>query len=261
MSPTLDLSISNGVAHVELTRPEQSNSFDLPAARAFADAIRSIELDSEVRVVLLTGAGKRFCAGGDIASMIAAEDKSAYLQELADVLDSALQRLDSLPKSVVVAVQGAVAGAGLGVMLAGDLIVAERATKFVTGYAGIGLTPDCGVSWLLPRAVGQQRALQLILEQSVIDGDQALSWGLVTEVVEDDAQGRARELAELLAAGPSYALGQARRLLRSSWSGDRATSGADESRTIAAAIATPDAIALVAKFAAPPTAHESGSRR
>ena len=90
---------------------------DLPAARAFAEAVRAVELDDEARVVLLTGAGKRFSAGGDVASIVAAEDRSAYLHQLADVLDGALQRLDSLPKPVVVAVQGAVAGAGIGLML------------------------------------------------------------------------------------------------------------------------------------------------
>ena len=211
--------------------------------------MRAIERDDAVRVVLLTGAGKRFCAGGDVASMIAADDRGAYLQELAQVLDGALQRLDSLAKPVVVAVQGAVAGAGIGVMLAGDIIVAERATKFVTAYAGIGLTPDCGVSWLLPRVIGQQRALQLTLTPTAIDGDLALSWGLVTEVVEDDPVGRAHDIAHSLAAGPAHALGQARRLVRSSWSVDRAASGADETRTIASVVITPEAIALVERFA------------
>ncbi|WP_246161998.1 enoyl-CoA hydratase/isomerase family protein [Aeromicrobium ginsengisoli] len=237
------------MAHLELTRPERSNAFDLTAARAFAEAVQIIERDDAARAVLLTGAGKRFCAGGDIHSMIAADDSSAYLRELADVLDGALQKLDSLPKPVVVAVQGSVAGAGIGVMLAGDLIVADHATRFVTAYSGIGLTPDCGVSWLLPRAVGQQRALQLLLTPTVIDGDQALSWGLVTEVVSGNAVSRARELAASIATGPSHALGQARRLQRGSWSADRATTGADESRTIAAAITTPEATALVASFA------------
>ena len=248
MSASLNLTICDGVAHLEMTRPEQSNSFDLPAARAFAEAVRAVELDDGVRVVLLTGAGKRFSAGGDVSSMTAAQDQSAYLHELADTLDGALQRLDSLPKPVVVAVQGAVAGAGIGLMLTGDLIVAERATKFVTAYAGVGLTPDCGVSWLLPRAVGQQRALLLTLTPLAIDGDQALSWGLVSEVVDRDAVGRAHEIASSLAAGPSRALGQARRLQRSSWSVDRATSGADESRTIAKAVTTPEAKALLETF-------------
>lgn len=248
MSASINLTICDGVAHLEIDRPEQSNSFDLPTARAFAEAIRAVELDGSARVVLLTGAGKRFSAGGDVSSMAGAQDRSAYLQELADTLDGALQRLDSLPKPVVVAVQGAVAGAGIGLMLTGDVIIAERDTKFLTAYVGIGLTPDCGVSWLLPRAVGQQRALLLTLTPTAIDGAQALAWGLVGEIVDDDAVGRAREVASSMAAGPSQALGQARRLQRGSWSVDRATSGADESRTIANAVATPEAKALLESF-------------
>lgn len=248
MSASINLTICDGVAHLEIDRRDQSNSFDLPTARAFAKAVRAVELDASARVVLLTGAGMRFSAGGDVASMAAAHDRSVYLHELADTLDGALQRLDSLPKPVVVAAQGAVAGAGLGLMLTGDVIVAERATKFVTAYAGVGLTPDCGVSWLLPRAVGQQRALLLTLTSLAIDGDQALSWGLISEVVDRDAVGRGREVARSLAAGPSRALGQARRLQRASWSVDRTTSGADESRTIAKAVATPEANALLEAF-------------
>jgi 2-(1,2-epoxy-1,2-dihydrophenyl)acetyl-CoA isomerase len=248
MAATVNLSLSGGIAHLEMNRPEQSNSFDLPAAQAFAEAVGTIEKDDDARVVLLTGAGKRFCAGGDIASMAVADDRGAYLRELADVLDGALQRLNAMPKVVVVAVQGAVAGAGIGVMLTGDMIVAERTTKFVTAYAGIGLTPDCGVSWLLPRVIGQQRALLMTLTPTVLGSEQALSWGLVSEVVEGDPTERARQLASSFATGPSHALGQARRLQRAAWSVDRATSGADESRTIASAVRTPAAAELISRF-------------
>ena len=250
MADTLTLTVAKGVAHLEMNRPQRSNSFDLPAARAFDAAVRKVESNATVRVLLLTGAGDRFCAGGDVASMVAADDRSAYLKELADVLDGALQRLDAMAKPVVVGVHGAVAGAGIGVMLAGDFVVAERSTKFLTAYAGIGLTPDCGVSWLLPRTVGQQRALQLALTPKTLDGDEALAWGMVSEVVAEDAVGRARIVAEMLAAGPSHALGQARRLIRSSWSVDRATSGADEAVTISQAVEAPEAVALIEqKFA------------
>jgi len=248
MSQSLRLTTEAGVAHLEMTRPLRSNSFDLEAARAFEAAVRRTETDDAIHVVLLTGEGKRFSAGGDVGSMAAARNRGGYLQELADTLDGALQRLDALAKPVVVAVHGAVAGAGIGLMLAGDIIVAERSTKFVTAYSGIGLTPDCGVSWLLPRAIGQQRALQLALMPHPIDGEKALVWGLVSELVDGDPIGRAREIAQSLAAGPGASLGQARRLIRSSWTVDRATSGADESRTIAHAVTTPEAQNLIEAF-------------
>lgn len=137
--------VHDGLARLTLNRPEASNSMDLPTAEAFKTAVERAAADEKVRVVLVTGNGKRFCAGGDVGSMASAENRPAYLLELALVLDGALQRLATLDKPVVAAVQGAVAGAGLGLMLSADVIVAERSTKFLTAYSAIGLTPDCGV--------------------------------------------------------------------------------------------------------------------
>lgn len=242
------LNVADGIATVELNRPEAANALDLPLAERLAEVVEQLEAP-EVRVVLLTGAGKRFCAGGDVRSFVAAEDQPAYLEQLASKADRVLQRLGELGKPVVAAVQGAVAGAGLAIMLTGDLVVAARGTKFVTAYAGIGLTPDCGLSWLLPRAVGQQRALELMLTGRTLTAAQAHDWGLVTEVVDDAAVlDRARELAQSLAAGPAFALGQARRLVRSSYSVSRAAAGSDEARTIARAVRTEDAQRLIGAF-------------
>jgi 2-(1,2-epoxy-1,2-dihydrophenyl)acetyl-CoA isomerase len=240
--------VRDGVAHIRLNRPEASNAVDLPTAHELVSAVTVAGDDDGVRAVLVTGAGKRFCAGGDVASMLASDDQPAYLLDLAGVLDGALQSLAALEKPVVAAVQGAVAGAGLAVMLSCDLVVAEAGTKFVFAYPGVGLTPDCGVSWLLPRAVGQQRALELALTGRVLEAPTAQEWGLVTEVVVSDATSRAQELAGALAAGPSYAFGQARRLLRSSWESTRAGVGSEEARTIAVAVQTPDAERALTAF-------------
>jgi 2-(1,2-epoxy-1,2-dihydrophenyl)acetyl-CoA isomerase len=236
---TVSYVVADGVAHIELDRPEVSNAVDLATAQALGEAVRMAGADSGVGAVLLTGAGKRFCAGGDVGSMVVAEDRAAHLLELAESLDGALQALAALPKPVVGAVQGAVAGAGIGVMLSCDVVVAEMSTKLVFAYPGIGLTPDCGVSWLLPRAVGQQRALELALTGRVLSGQELRDWGLVTEIVETDARQHAREVAAAMAAGPAHALGEARRLIRGSWERTRAEAGAEESRTIAAAVDTP----------------------
>lgn len=246
MTDLVSYVVTDGVAHIELNRPEVSNAVDLPTAHALDEAISNAGADDSVRTVLLTGAGKRFCAGGDVASMVASDrDQAGYLQELAGALDGALQRLTALEKPVVGAVQGAVAGAGLGLMLSCDLVVAAPGTKFVIAYPGVGLTPDCGVSWLLPRAIGQQRALHLALTNTPIESEQALAWGLVTEVGERD---RADELAATLAAGSVFAFGQARRLIRGSWESDRASVGADEAQTIARAVQTPEAQQALAAF-------------
>ncbi|KRF21186.1 enoyl-CoA hydratase [Nocardioides sp. Soil797] len=246
MSDLVSYAVTDGVAHLELNRPEVSNAVDLPTAHALDAAIEAADNDDAVRAVLLTGAGKRFCAGGDVASMVASDsDQAAYLLELAGALDGALQRLTAMEKPVVGAVQGAVAGAGLGVMLSCDLVVAAPDTKFVIAYPGVGLTPDCGVSWLLPRAIGQQRALHLALTNKPIGSDVALDWGLVTELGDTS---RASTLAASLAAGPVFAHGQARRLIRGSFEADRAAVGQDEAETIARAVATDDAQRLLAAF-------------
>lgn len=248
----VELSVSDGVGHIRLTRPEVSNSVDLATAHELQAAVDAAASD-DIRVVLLTGDGPRFCAGGDVASMAAAgdtpESASDYLQRLADALDGALQSLTGLPKPVVAGVQGAAAGAGLAVLLSADVVVAGRSTKFLTAYAGIGLTPDCGLSWLLPRAIGQQRALELFLTGRVLAAEEALAWGLVTEVVDDaEVADRAAELAARIAAGPAYALGQAKRLARAAWMTTRAEAGTEESRTIMRAVTTDEAQELIAAF-------------
>ncbi len=125
--------IVDGIGRLVLTRPEQSNSFDLPAARDMALAVDAVSAD-EVRAITLTAEGKRFCAGGDVTSFLASDDAPAYLLELANVLEGALRDLADLSKPVVAGVRGAVAGAGLAVMLSADVIVASRSTKFVMAY-------------------------------------------------------------------------------------------------------------------------------
>jgi len=236
-----------GVCHIELNRPAVSNAVDLSTAHELDAAIDRAASDDSVRAVLVTGAGKRFCAGGDVAAMVAAPDRAAYVLALARALDGALQKLAALGKPTVAAVQGAVAGAGLAVMLSCDVIVAAESTRFVTAYSGVGLTPDCGVSYLLPRAIGQQRSLALALTNRALSAREALEWGLVTEVVEDAAlEERAAALTADLAAGPSFALGQAKRLIRASWEMSRAEVGAEEARTIADAVSTEDASRLLA---------------
>lgn len=241
---------AQGVGIITLARPRAANTIDLATAQAFGKAVSAATAD-DVRAVLLLGAGSRFCAGGDVSSFRQADDPSAHLQELATLMEAELRRLSELPKPVVAGVQGAVAGAGLALALNADLVVAGRSTRFLAAYAAVGLTPDCGVSYLLPRAVGMQRALDLALTGRVLTADEALDWGLVTEVVDDEVvQDRAAELAVSLARGPAWALGQTRRLIRAAVEDSRQASADDEAATIAAALATPDSQRLLAAFLA-----------
>ena len=248
MGDLITYDVADGVAHLELNRPDAANALDLPLAQALRAAVERADSDADVRAVLLTGAGKRFCAGGDVQSFVASSDPEAYLQELALEADAATRALAGLVKPVVAGVRGAVAGAGLALMLSCDLAVADPDTKFVFAYPSIGLTPDCGLSYLLPRAVGQQRALQFALLGKPASVDEALVWGLIAEGA-DDPVGRARELAVEFADGPARALGETRRLLRAGWETDRISTGVEEARTISEMVTRPEAQELVRRFA------------
>lgn len=240
--------IVDGVGRLVLNRPDQSNSFDLPAANDMVLAVKAVSGD-DVRAITLTAQGKRFCAGGDVKSFVAADDAGAYLLELANVLEGSLRDLADLPKPVVAGVRGAVAGAGLAVMLSCDVIVASESTKFVMAYSGIGLTPDCGASYLVPRAIGQQRALDFALSGRVLSAAEALDWGLVSYVVADDeVETKVEEIARKWADSAPHALGQAKRLIRGSWDCTGPETGADESATIASAVNGDEARRLVQAF-------------
>lgn len=247
MSDLVRYAVQDGVAHLELNRPTAANTLDLDLTRALRAAVDRAEGEDEVRALLLTGAGERFCAGGDVGSFVATSEPAAYLHQLATEADAAVRALASLPKPVVAGVHGAVAGAGLALMLSCDLVVADPGTKFVFAYPAVGLTPDCGVSWLLPRAVGQQRALSFALGGKPLPADEALAWGMVSEV-SDGALARARETAATLASGPALALGQARRLLRAGWESDRRAVGVEEARTISTMVGGEEAQALLTRF-------------
>lgn len=250
LSSSIAYQVRDGIARVVLTRPEVANVFDLPMAQAFADAVWQAGSDRAVRVVLVSGEGRDFCLGSDVASLVASEDRSSYLYDLARVLDEGLQDLAEIEKPVIAAIQGTAAAAGLAIVLAADVVLSSPEATFQTGAAGVGLTPDCGLSWELPRVVGPRRALELALTGRVLSAGEAQDWGLVTTVVDHlDIHSAADSLAACLATAPPFALGHTRRLIRSAWAESRAASGADEARTISRAVATPEARVLVERLA------------
>ncbi|MEI2711855.1 MAG: enoyl-CoA hydratase-related protein [Nocardioides sp.] len=239
--------VADGIAHLELNRPEAANAFDMALATALFEAVEWAAGEDQVRAVLLTGSGPRFCAGGDVASFLAGDDVETELRHLALAVDRAVRALEGLAKPVVAAVHGAVAGAGLPLMLSADVVVADPGTKFVFAYPGIGLSPDAGASYLLPRAMGQQRALAFALTGEVLTAQGAQASGLVTQVAEGAAD-VARGIAQQWAGGPATALGHARRLLRAGWQMEREEMGIEEARTISNLVNGAEAKALIAKF-------------
>jgi 2-(1,2-epoxy-1,2-dihydrophenyl)acetyl-CoA isomerase len=238
---------AGGLACIELNRPDAANAFDLETTRELAEAVARAAADDGVRAVLLAGAGPRFCGGGDVAAFAGTDDQPAYIHQMAIELDAVCRAVGALEKPVVAAVHGAVAGAGLSLMLSCDLVVAHPRTKFVFAYPGIGFTQDCGLSYLLPRAIGQQRALAFALVGKPASAAEALAWGMVTEVA-DEPRARATHLAQTLADGPATALGHVRRLIRAGWEMDRVETGLEEARTITEMVKGSEAQALITRF-------------
>ena len=255
VSDSILFEVSDGLAHITLNRPERLNAIDGDAAHRWRDVAREVAERDDVRAVLFDAAGGAFCAGGDVAAMAALGGTGAIVTELADVIHEGHRLFVETPKPMIAAVQGATAGGGVGFMLVADYVVAGEAAFFVSKYADIGLTLDCGVSTLLPAAVGQRRALQLTLTDRVLTAAEALEWGLVAEVVPDDALAdRAEAVARHWLDGATGAYGQAKRLLRSG-AATFAERLDDEARTIGAAFETPEARTRVAAFAASRARH------
>lgn len=210
------LDIGGGVARIRFNRPETGNALSAQAASLLCSHIGAVEADPSVRVVVLSAAGKHFCAGGDITEFLAAGDDLARLvaDELVG-LNATLLRIAALPIPVVTALNGPVAGGGIGVALSADLLVAAESARFRSGYSAIGLSPDAGTSFYLVRALGATRAKELMFLNRSLSAREALAAGLVNRVVPDDELERATEelVAELLAL-PAGSLSAIKMLVR-----------------------------------------------
>ncbi|MCZ4551036.1 enoyl-CoA hydratase/isomerase family protein [Gordonia rubripertincta] len=206
---------ATGIARVILNRPESLNAINMATARALGNALGQISDDQEVRAVVLSGNGRAFCAGGDVGEMADAADRNLYMRELADTMHRALIELYDLPVPVVAQVHGTAAGAGLGIVLAADFVIASGSAQFLTAYTRIGLTPDCGVSYLLPMTIGPRNASSMLLSNTRLKAPRALEWGLITSVCDEPTlPSTAFELARSLSIAAHPATGSSRRLLR-----------------------------------------------
>jgi 2-(1,2-epoxy-1,2-dihydrophenyl)acetyl-CoA isomerase len=217
-APTIEVETRGAVAVVTLNRPDNSNTLNLQMAMDLLAAAMTCGRNSAVRAVVLTGAGKNFSFGGDLRGMMAkGKSADAYLHELTTYLHAAISHFVRMDAPVIAAVNGTAAGAGVGLVAMADLAICATSAKFNLAYTSVGLTPDAGTSFLLPRIVGAKRAMELILLNRSITAHQALSWGLVNEVVADgEVMPTALRMGEQLASGATRAFGQAKRLLANS---------------------------------------------
>ncbi|PYM04251.1 MAG: enoyl-CoA hydratase [Candidatus Rokuibacteriota bacterium] len=252
---TLLLDRADAVATITLNRPDAYNALNLALGRDLFAAALEVDEDPGVRCVVITGAGKAFCGGGDVKDFAEALPRIGVLvKELTTYVHGAVSRLARSPKPVIIAVNGVAAGGGLSLALSGDLILAAESARFTMAYSKIGATPDGSSSYFLPRLIGIRRALELYLTNRVLSAKEALEWGLVNRVVPDAELGSAtRALARELAQGPTKAFGAAKLLFHQSTHESLETQMELESQAIAASGHTEDFREGVTAFSAKKT--------
>jgi 2-(1,2-epoxy-1,2-dihydrophenyl)acetyl-CoA isomerase len=237
------LDVADGAATITLNSPRNGNAIDLELAKELAAVLHRCESIANLRAIVVRGDGRVFCVGGDL---VAIRDRragaAAYVRELLGHLHEAISTMARIPVPVLASVQGAAAGAGLALACACDLAIAAQSCRFVMAYTRVGLTPDGSSSWYLPRLIGARRALELSLLNRTLSAPEALQWGLVNEVVPDDAlQSRTTQLVTELASGPGPAFAETKRLMRTSLQDDLETQMNKECDAICRALETREA--------------------
>jgi 2-(1,2-epoxy-1,2-dihydrophenyl)acetyl-CoA isomerase len=244
----LRIAVDGAVATITLDRPDALNALTIPVKVALLEAFRSIGEDRSIRAVILTGAGRAFCAGQDLAER---EDPDAppLDVELRERYNPIVRAIRTLDQPVIAAVNGVAAGAGASLAFACDLRIAAADARFVLAFGRIGLVPDSGATWFLPRLVGAARAAEIALVGDPIGADEALRIGLVSRVVPADTlMAEARATAERLAAGAPRANAMTKHALQRSWSIDLDDALDDEARLQGEAGATADHAEGLAAF-------------
>jgi 2-(1,2-epoxy-1,2-dihydrophenyl)acetyl-CoA isomerase len=223
---TVLLDVADGVGTITLNRPDALNALTVPMKRELLAAFRSVERDRAVRAVILTGAGRAFCAGQDLRERLE-PDAAPLGTELRERYNPIILAMRGLEKPIVGAINGVAAGAGASLAFACDLRIAAEGASIALAFGRVGLVPDSGATWLLPRLVGGGRAAEIALLNDPIPSSAALAMGLVTRVARDAEIGTAaREMAGRLAQGAPLALALTKRALNAAW--DRGLEGALE---------------------------------
>ena len=246
---TLLVERDGAIATITLNRPQVRNALDLVMRQELMGALDEVEADGDVRVLVLTGAGGHFCAGGDVKTMRERRHTSAEGRARVEMLNRFIIRLVNFPRPTVAMVAGVAVGAGCNLALACDLVVAAADAKFGEVFAKIGLVPDGGGTYLLPRLIGLARAKELIFTADIIEAAEALRLGLINRVVPAGELAPAtRALAERIAAGPPLALRMAKELVNRAAASDLETALNLEAFAQGTAIASEDHQEGVAAF-------------
>lgn len=234
---------SEGIAELVMNRPDVLNALGFEMLNEMVDAVVHCYRDEDVRALILTGTGPAFSAGGDVKAMhrILDDDPSVFFRRLVLLLNGLISSLQRLPKPVVGAINGVAAGAGFSCALACDYVLASDQARFVSAYTGIGITPDGGLTYWLPRLIGTKRAMELILTNRTLDASAALEMGMVNRIVPaGQLMEEARREARALAQGPTRAFGGAKMLVNFSGGESLETQLELERQTIAEVSGTGD---------------------
>jgi 2-(1,2-epoxy-1,2-dihydrophenyl)acetyl-CoA isomerase len=220
---TILFDVANGAARITLNRPDRLNSFTVQMHSEVADALFKVESDADIRALLLTGAGRGFCAGQDLSDRAVAPGAEGL--DLGESLENRynplIKRIVNLPKPVVCAVNGVAAGAGANIAFAADIVFAAKSAKFIQSFSNIGLVLDSGGTWILPRLAGHARAMGLALTGEALSAEKAEAWGVIWRCVEDDAlREEANKLVEKFARGPTKGLAAIKMAMRKAWDAD-----------------------------------------
>ena len=261
MTDVLLLERSDGVATLTMNRPDSMNSLSVELKEALLEATRDVSADPAVRAVVLTGTGRGFCVGQDLREHVALLEAGdpAPLSTVSKHYNPLVLSLAQMPKPVIAAVNGMAAGAGAGLAFACDFRFAARTAGFLLAFANVGLTLDSGVSWTLPRLVGQARATALAILAEPINADSALEMGLVNAVVEPEkVLPTAQELAARLAQGPTAAYAAIKQSIAFGASADLASALAKEDELQTAMGHTEDHRTSTAAFVAKEKPHFIG---
>lgn len=232
---------SRGVAMLILNHAP-ANALNLALAKDLFHAIQYCDENPDIRAVLLTGEGKIFCAGGDLASMASSANAPKLIKEITTYLHSAIARWTHMDKPMIAAVNGSAGGAGMSIVCACDLVLSAESAKYTMAYTQVGLAPDGSSTYFLPRLVGYRRAMELMLTNRRLTAQEAYEWGIVNQVVPDDHLMKASlDLAERLASGATLAFGATKKLLHLSGSQALETQMEQETQAIASMARTADA--------------------